>query len=93
MPIVSSLTNFTFSFILSFQKSQSWYNVSISVFFLLVHVEREGHGHGRGHGQDVKRGVQSGCCGPEQIEGPRRVVFSSDQSCPTSKTRYSGDFV
>lgn len=92
MPTVSSLTNFTFSFILSFQKSQSWYNVSISVFFLLVCVEREGRGHGCGHGQDMKKhGVQSGCCGPEQTEGPRRVGFSPDQPCPISKTRYSGD--
>lgn len=35
MPTISSLTNFTFSFILSFQKSQSWYNVSIPVSLLV----------------------------------------------------------
>lgn len=83
MPTVSSLTNFIFSFILSFQKSQSWYNVSIPVFFLLVCVEREGCRHRHGHGQDMKKhGVQLGCCGLEQIEGPRSAGFSPNQPAP-----------
>lgn len=38
IPTISSLTNFTFSFILSFQKSQSWYNVSIPVSLLVGYL-------------------------------------------------------
>lgn len=54
VPTISSLTNVTSSFILSFQKSQSWYNVSIP-FLLWVHVS--------GRDGDVVGGGEVWCAG------------------------------
>ena len=48
MPTISSMTNVTSSFLLSFQKSQSWYNVSIPVSLLVGAHKREGWGRGWG---------------------------------------------
>lgn len=72
MPATSSLTNLTFSFILFFQKSQSWYNVSIR--FSSCRTCGAG-GTWRSWGMETIECPRA-ACGLQQTAGPRRVGFS-----------------